>query len=92
MNELDALRKRLRAFPVALDGDIIMLLDALDARTAALRELVACKNIAELIDARSDDYHRAPATDALQAEYDKRKPLAWAAARKVLGDVPAEGR
>jgi hypothetical protein len=68
--------------------------DALAARCgelqAAIDELVACRKLRDIIDEHAYDYHRAPATDALQEEYERRKPLAWAAARALASQAEGE--
>lgn len=60
---------------------------------ALLAELVAVKDIKEQIDAIVDDANhtdgpRMRERDRLVAEYEKRKPLAWAAARRTLKRRP----
>ena len=84
---------------IALTGIITCaeIQDALDfARTlerdltacrAALRELVECKDLHDRIEARDlSDYSVSDAerTQELAEEYDRRKPLAWSAARAIL--------
>jgi hypothetical protein len=59
---------------------------------AALKELVACKDLARQRDnatpvsvtIREEDWAEA---DRLEAEYKRREPLAWAEARRVIGEV-----
>lgn len=54
---------------------------------SALRELVECKDLKDAID--ETDASQFEGVDAKQHEYNRRKPLAWAAARAVLaGGVP----
>jgi hypothetical protein len=59
------------------------------ALEAALRELVAVKMLKDrLITVRSDPYYTTEA-DRMEAEYARRKPLAWEAARKALAALSA---
>lgn len=54
----------------------------------ALRELVALKAMADQFDAMKQDVHdfaTAAVLDGIQAEYQRRKPAAWEAARRILG-------
>ncbi len=62
---------------------------------AALAELVACKDIKDSIEAvlsldRIDGTERVTLAefDAMVNDYARRKPLAWAEARRVLGLMP----
>lgn len=49
----------------------------------ALRELVACKDLKEAI-ASDPSEERTPEFDSMVAEYNRRKPLAWKAARAEI--------
>lgn len=54
----------------------------------ALRELVACKGLADQFDALKQDVHdfaTAAVLEGIQAEYLRRKPAAWAEARRLMG-------
>lgn len=57
----------------------------------ALAELVACKDLADQFDALKQDVHdfaTAAVLEGIQAEYQRRKPLAWANARAALAAQP----
>lgn len=76
---------------------ILALLDRQERLVAALRELVACKDLKQQITsydrsswcdnstiANADEYRTAC------ADYERRKPLAWAAARALCDGVPKD--
>lgn len=56
--------------------------DEVEALTNALKELVECKDLKDKID--SNHSLTLPRLAALRLEYNDRKPLAWAAARKLV--------
>lgn len=56
--------------------------DEVEALTNALKELVECKDLKDKIDA--DDGLTPSRLAVLRLEYNDRKPLAWAAARKLV--------
>lgn len=60
---------------------------------SALRELVACKDLKEAITSDPSE-ERTPEFEAMVAEYNRRKPLAWKAARAAIASLresPTEG-
>lgn len=68
--------------------------DAAEARCAqmveALAELIACKDLHDQFDAMKQDVHdfaTAAVLEGIQAEYQRRKPAAWANARAALATV-----
>lgn len=64
-----------------------------DELVAALTELVACKDLAEKFDSLKQNVHdfaTAAVVDGVQAEYLRRKPVAWAAARTALAKIGAD--
>lgn len=63
------------------------------AALEALRELVACKDLKDSLDAAIPDKFTGHTVEHYErvAEYQRRKPLAWAAARKALGPSPQTG-
>jgi hypothetical protein len=62
--------------------------------TAALAELVACKDLKDEVDRMGYETVPTGARDAVFMrklnEYHRRKPLAWEAARAVLAEIRAE--
>lgn len=63
------------------------LLAAAPDLLAALLELVACKELKDRIDAADLSLYSiadAERANDMQAEYDRRKPLAWEAARAAI--------
>ena len=75
---------------------IAALCRALIARDEALRELVACNELKERIvltniAAMTEEAYAE--VEVMENDYDKRKPLAWEAARRALTDdgLPREG-
>lgn len=59
----------------------------------ALKELVECKDLADRFDELKQDVHdfaTAAVLEGVQAEYQRRKPAAWAAARAALEAVKTE--
>jgi hypothetical protein len=52
-----------------------------DVLLAALRELVACKDL-------HDSIERSGGGEYEEAEYRRRKPLAWAEARRLTASAP----
>ena len=71
----------------AAKTEIATLRAALAERQAAINELVACKDLREQIDALDAVLYSiadADRADDMQAEYNRRKPLAWSAARALV--------
>ena len=89
--EIEA-RRKLRGFNMPEDlADALNLSDEIErdltACRAALRELVALKDLHDRIDALDWSLYTfadAERANELQAEYGRRKPLAWSAARAIL--------
>ena len=53
----------------------------------ALEELIACKNLADKFDELKENVHdfaTAAVIDGIRAEYHRRKPAAWQAARRAV--------
>lgn len=67
--------------------DCSIAADRIDELTAALRELVECKDLKE----RLDGYEAGSTQEmaAIAEEYDRRKPAAWETARALLAPPPA---
>lgn len=64
-----------------------------DELVAALEELVACKDLADKFDSLAQDFYNfatAAVVDEIHAEYLRRKPVAWAAARSALAKLGAD--
>jgi hypothetical protein len=58
-----------------------------DAAEKALADLVACKDLKDRLDVTSGPEEFI----AIRDEYERRKPLAWAEARRLIGDAAPHG-
>lgn len=68
----------------ALKARVSTITDECNKLRAALTELVACQDLKyDIYSLRSDPYYTTDA-DRAEAQYERRKPAAWAAAREVL--------
>lgn len=73
--------------PMSMEDHARTIERDLTACRAALRELVALKDLHDRIDALDWSLYTfadAERANELQAEYGRRKPLAWSAARAIL--------